>query len=90
MRVEIIALGRINTAKIICSKPQIIQLVKSEPLQVIVAVNKDGLSAYQIAVKNGEFVGTEAEFAAAILPDFTILGNYERDWANDFLIALNT
>jgi hypothetical protein len=50
----------------------------------------DGLSVYQIAVRNGVFAGTEAEFAAAILPNFSVLGNYERDWANDFLIVLNT
>lgn len=51
-----------------------------------------GKSAYQLAVQNG-FVGTEIEWLASLQgedADLSILGNYERDWANDFLIALNT
>lgn len=49
-----------------------------------------GLSAYQLAVKNGTFVGTELEYLESIKSDLSVLGNYERDWEQDFLIALNT
>lgn len=52
-----------------------------------------GLSNYQLAVKNGTFVGTEEEYLASLKGapgDLTPLGNYERDWAQDFLIAFNT
>lgn len=52
-----------------------------------------GLNAYELAVKNGTFVGTEEEYLTSLKGepgDLTALGNYERDWAQDFLIALNT
>jgi hypothetical protein len=47
-----------------------------------------GYSAYEIALQNG-FVGSEPEWIAS-LQDLSVLGNYERDFAQDFLIALNT
>jgi hypothetical protein len=49
-----------------------------------------GLSSYQLAVRNGLFEGTEQEYLLDQVPKLTVLGDYERDWANDFLIALNT
>lgn len=49
-----------------------------------------GLNSYELAVKNGTFVGTEEEYLASLKGDLSVLGNYERDWEQDFLIALNT
>lgn len=56
------------------------------------SIGEPGLSAYQLAVANG-FIGTETEWLVSLQgqsADLSVLGNYERDWANDFLIALNT
>lgn len=73
-------------------------VVTNAPKQRIITVaslGKQGLtgkSAYQLAVQNG-FVGTEVEWLASLqgqAANLSVLGNYERDWANDFLIALNT
>lgn len=44
-----------------CGKPDIIEVVEAMPVNVVLSVFRDGLSAYQIAVKYG-FVGTEQEW----------------------------
>ena len=71
-------------------------VVSSKPDSIVVEMAPlgkqgfPGLSAYQLAVKNGTFVGTELEYLESIKSDLSVLGNYERDWEQDFLIALNT
>lgn len=44
-----------------CDKPNVIEAVGAEPVNVVVSVTKDGKSAYQSAVENG-YSGTEEEW----------------------------
>jgi hypothetical protein len=44
-----------------CDKPDIIEVVGAEPVNVSVTITRDGKSAYQSAVENG-FIGNEAEW----------------------------
>lgn len=69
-----------------------VQSIKRYALQIAELGKRgySGLSAYQLAVKNGLFEGTEQEYLLSLVPNFSVLGNYERDWAQDFLVALNT
>lgn len=93
MQVEVTFSGVIQKVTISCSKPGVVEVVNPPPVHVTIGLNKDGidgLSAYQLAIKNGLFVGTEEEYLISLVPNFSILGNYERDWAQDFMIALNT
>jgi hypothetical protein len=93
MQVEVTFSGVKQKVTISCSKPGVVEVVNSTPINVTIGLNKDGidgLSAYQLAVKNGLFEGTEEEYLLSLVPNFSILGNYERDWAQDFLVALNT
>lgn len=73
-------------------------VVSNAPKQRIITVAAlgkrgfPGKSAYEIAVQKG-FEGTEVQWLESLKGspgDLTPLGNYERDWAQDFLIAFNT
>ncbi len=70
-----------------CDNPNVVFGQSPCPVKVVVELTKDGIdgkSAYQLAVENG-YTGTEEEFAQSL-----ILGNTNRDFAQDFLIAYNT
>ncbi len=93
MQVEVTFSGVKQKVTISCSKPGVVEVVNPTPVHVTIGLNKDGidgLSAYQLAVKNELFEGTEEDYLLSLVPNFSILGNYERDWAQDFLVVLNT
>ncbi|WP_264520404.1 hypothetical protein [Flavobacterium sp. N1994] len=48
-------------ATVTCGKPDIIEVVQAMSVNVVLSVFRDGLSAYQIALKYG-FIGTEEEW----------------------------
>lgn len=69
-----------------CDSPNVVLNGSIKPIKVEVSLTKDGVdgySAYELAVKYG-YTGSEEEFAKSL-----ILGDTNRDWAQDFLIAFN-
>ena len=71
-----------------------VQTVKRFTLQIAELGKRgySGKSAYELALSNG-FLGTEAQWLASLKGEpanLAVLGNYERDWAQDFMVALNT
>ncbi len=87
MKVAITTDGILNEVVVSCDKPEIVKVIPTEPIRLTISLTKDGIdgkSAYQIAIENG-YTGTEQEFAKSL-----ILGNTDRDWAQDFLVTYNT
>jgi len=73
MNVSITHNGNKKRVSVSCTKKGVVSFIDRPKKKITIEINRDGLSAYQIAVKNG-YTGTESEYAAeAVHPliDFT-------------------
>jgi hypothetical protein len=52
--------------KISADRPEIIEVIDGEPVNIKLSITRDGKSAYEIAVENG-FLGTEPEWLATMI-----------------------
>ncbi len=73
MNVSITHSGTRKKVTVSCTKKGVVSFIQRPKKAITIEINRDGLSAYQIAVRNG-YTGTESEYAAeSIHPqiDFT-------------------